>query len=411
MRNIQGSLTRFVSGFWKRPVRPRKRSAPRAIPRRFDLLEEKQLLSSLAPHEVHLNSLLAHHPAHVDSKFTQKHAPRVSYYPAANTTDQSTLPVSGWQGIRGGDAPGQYLITGTSQTSGLLYIGAINGQGTSYAVNYPGAFNSSIYGPNNLGGGQFQLVGTYKPQNSTNVDSFLFQGTTSGGSLVGNYSPIVYPGNPYTYVHSVMGGLAVGNTESPARNGLPYGPGTAFIYNVNTSQFVTNIRFPRSISNTAYGIWYNGGTSYTIVGGFSNRAVNNMQDQSAPIGTAYMVDYNSAVGAHGHFSHWKSFKYPNGMNLLTHFQGISSSAPGVYELSADSVQLGKANFTQGSWVVVKRNHNGTFGNAHWLDLHYPREKGLTSNDSVFGNNVVGFVLGSSGAFSYQATVHVPAPRS
>ncbi|HEX3448689.1 MAG TPA: hypothetical protein VHS97_10575 [Isosphaeraceae bacterium] len=47
--------------------------------------------------------------------------------------------------------------------------------------------------------------------------------------------------------------------------------------------------------------WYNGGSSYTIVGGYSNQSVNNMNDQNMPIGQAYMVDYNSATGQ---FSHW-----------------------------------------------------------------------------------------------------------
>ena len=37
----------------------------------------------------------------------------------------------------------------------------------------------------------------------------------------------------------------------------------------------TDIVFPGSISNTAYGIWDNGDGSYTIAGGFSQLPVNN----------------------------------------------------------------------------------------------------------------------------------------
>ena len=72
------------------------------------------------------------------------------------------MPVSGWQGIRAGDASGQYLITGTSDSNGLLYEGPISGVGgTSYSVNYPGADTTSVYGPDNLGNGELRLVGSY----------------------------------------------------------------------------------------------------------------------------------------------------------------------------------------------------------------------------------------------------------
>jgi len=56
-----------------------------------------------------------------------------------------------------------------------------------------------------------------------------------------------------------------------------------------------------------YGIWYNGGTSYTICGGYSLNAVNNFANQNLAIGQAYMVDYDSATGV---FSNWASFSQP-----------------------------------------------------------------------------------------------------
>jgi hypothetical protein len=399
-----GSLWRVALGLFNTTVRSSRRNGDGGLPCCFDVLEEKQLLSNIAPraHDAPLPS--SHHHALIEQKINTAFSPRVTYYSATDTTDTAELAVSGWQGIRAGDKPRQYLITGTSGTSGLLYIGSIDGQGTSYAVNYPSAKNTSVYGPNNLGGGLIQLVGSYTPENSSDVDSFIFQGTTADGSVNGKYHSIAYPGATHTYVHSTMGGLAVGNADGPTQTGQSLGPGTAFVYNVKTGKFVTDIRFPHSLSNTAYGIWYNGGTSYTIVGGFSNRLVNNMNDQSAPIGTAYMVDYNAAAGPNGTFSHWASFKYPEGTNLLTHFQGISSPSPGVYILAADSIQIGRTHIAQGSWVVVKRNPNGTFGKSSWLNLHYPKVSGFTSNDSVAGNQLVGFVVNSSERISYQATV-------
>jgi hypothetical protein len=404
-----GSVAHIVRRLVKRPVLATRRAKDGTILHRFDILEDRQLLSHVAllPHHAPVPG--AHHHAIVDSRIKFSFSPQVTYYNAESTTDASELPVSGWQGIRASDTPGQYLITGTSKTAGLLYIGSIDGRGTSYAVNYPGAQNTSVYGPNNLGGGLFQLVGSYTPEDASGVDSFVFQGTTAGGSVTGKYRTIAYPAATYTYVHSTMGGLAVGNADGATRTGHELGPGTAFIYDLDTGKVVTDIQFPHSMSNTAYGIWYNGGTSYTIVGGFSNRAVNNMHDQSAPIGTAYMVDYNTAAGPRGRFSHWTSFKYPKGKNLLTHFQGISSPSPGLYIVAADSLQVGRAHIAQGAWVLVKRNPNGTFGSSNWLDLHYPNAAGFTSNDSVAGNQLVGFFTGNTGGLSLQATVSM-APR-
>jgi len=58
-----------------------------------------------------------------------------------------------------------------------------------------------------------------------------------------------------------MGGLAVGNYDSPpahGQGGLPLGPAHAFLYDVSdpkTPKYITDITYPRSLSNTAYGIW------------------------------------------------------------------------------------------------------------------------------------------------------------
>ncbi|MDB5351376.1 MAG: hypothetical protein JWN86_2623 [Planctomycetota bacterium] len=320
----------------------------------------------------------------------------------------STQPVSGWQGLRGGDK-GQLLISGTSGSNGLLLVGAINGKGKTYTVNVPGATSTSVYGPNNLPGNRIQLVGSYRTSTSATgpveVNGFVYQGTLaqlkSGG---GTYTTIDYAGAKFNYVHSTMGGLAVGNYDGPTSNGLPLGPGNAYIYNVQTAKFVTNITFPGSLSDTAYGIWYNGGTSYTICGGYSPLPVNNLADQGHPLGQAYLVDYDSATGQ---FSHWTSFSAPSGLlggNLVTHFEGISSVKNGVYTLSADSVQVGPNGGAQGSVVTVRRNKNGTFGEASWANLNYPGSAGITSSNSVFGNQVVGIVISPTGTFSFQATV-------
>jgi hypothetical protein len=337
-------------------------------------------------------------------------ATAATYY---NSDNVSTQPVSAWQGIRGSDSSGQYLMVGTSNANGLLFDGTMSGVGTSYSVNYPNAATTSVYGPDNLVGGNVGLVGTYKNSDAATaavkVNGFVFEGTTADLAQSGDYKTIDYPGAEFKFVHSTMGGLAVGNYDSALDHGsysLPLGPGHAYIYDIAQSTFLTDIAFPGSKSNTAYGIWYNGGTSYTICGGYSLDPVNNLDNQDRPIGQGYLVDYDSAAGT---FSHWASFDYPTGTNFVTHFEGISSVANGVYTLNADSVQSGSANPAQGSWVTVSRNADGSFGNAQWVNLNYPGldpATNITSSNSVYGNQVVGLVIGPGGTMSFQATVTV-----
>ncbi len=342
------------------------------------------------------------------------HADPVSGITYYDTDDVPTLPVSGWQGIRGADTAGEYLISGTSDTDGLLFEGTIDGTGTSYAVNYPNAFNTSVYGPDNLGNGVVRLVGSYKNADfqtaPVTVNGFLYEGTTGAGDLneAGNYRTISFPGAKYNFAHSTMGGLVVGNYDSPVDHGtqnLPLGPGHAYIYDVATDMFVTDIVYPGALSNTAYGIWHNGGTSYTICGGYSLTAVNNFENRDLPIGQAYLVDYDSLTGL---FTNWTSFSNPAGTNLITHFEGISSVEKGIYTLNADSVQTGTGNPVQGSFVTVRRNDDNSFGQATWVNLNYPNidpTTNVSSSNSVYGNQVVGIVLGADGPISFQATVN------
>ena len=175
-----------------------------------------------------------------------------------------------------------------------------------------------------------------------------------------------------------MGTLAVGNADGPQPVGsnltLPIGPGVAYIYDLSRNIFVTNIVFPGSKSNSAYGIWQNGANGYTICGGYSPLAINNLANEKLPLtqGKGFLVDYNAANNT---FSNWTSFDYPNGpagISFITHFESISSIEPGVYSLCADSVQTGSGNTAQGSWVSVRRQSDGTFDKGTWIDLNYQR---------------------------------------
>jgi hypothetical protein len=268
----------------------------------------------------------------------------VTYY---NSNSVGMQPVSGWQGIRDASTPGQYLLTGTSNTNGLLYIGPISGAGgMSYPVNYSGAYSTSVYGPDIVGKDAtgrdvLRLVGSYRATSGGNVQGFVFQGTTADLSNSSNYSTIDYQNATYVYVHSTMGDLAVGNAGD-----IPASTDHAFIYSISQGQILTDIVYPGSqtSSTSAYGIWYNGGTSYTITGGYSR-----FDSAGKTVAEGYLVDYDSATGQ---FSHWTSFAAPDGLvggSLLTHFEGISSPEAGVYTLAAGVARPGRARPLRLRW--------------------------------------------------------------
>jgi parallel beta-helix repeat protein len=310
------------------------------------------------------------------------------------------VPVSAWQGIRQASTSGQYLIAGTSGDDGLLYEGPISGVGgASYSVNYPGATSTSVYGPDLHDDGSIALVGSYKTGADV-VNGFLFEGTTGDLGDASRYRTIDYAGAKYTYVHSVMGGLAVGNADGPEGD-APLGTGHAFLYAVEQGRFLQDVVYPGSTTTTAYGVWYNGNTSYTIAGGYS------APDATGAIrGHAYLVDYDSVTGE---FSNWTSFDYPNGaagQTFETHFEGISGVEKGVYTMSADSVQASPGGLVQGSLVSVVRNPDRTFGQPSWVDLNDPSGVGTITANSVAGNQVVGIANNGSGPTSVQATVNV-----
>jgi hypothetical protein len=365
----------FLSKVLSRPGRARSR---RPVGLGIEVLESRQLLSHLA-------------------------ATNVTYYTARGVEKHGT-----WQGIRGADAKGKYLITGTLGSQGLLFVGSITGKGKSYFVDDPLASSTSVYGPNNLGGGRIQLVGEYESSHPLTdpvlFHGFLFQGTTADLPSGGSFRTIDYPGATYNFVHSTMRGLAVGNYDSPTASGA-LGPGGDYIYNIATGQFVASVKYPGSVTDTAYGIWYNGGTSYTICGGYSTQSVSII-NQNQPIGQGYLVDYNSATGQ---FSHWTSYSYlnaPAGTTFVTHFEGISEVKKGVYSLAADSVQsTSSSSPSYATFVTVRRNRDGSFGPATWVvpDLKPFGTTGRVSSNSVYGNKVVGILLDSP-PLVYQATV-------
>jgi len=303
-----------------------------------------------------------------------------------------------WQGIRK-FSDNYYIICGTNeQEQGILNIGPLlnYNSANNYIITYPGSITTSVYGPNYVGFSYYRLVGSYKNENDDNVYGFYFEGKLSDINNENNYKTIS-TGASYTYVHSTMKDILVGNYDKNTRS-----PISAFLMIIPTGKII-NIEYPGSTSNTVYGIWHNGGTSYTLCGGYSTDSIVNsdvyINNQPLPIGKAYMVNYDIEKNE---FKNWTTFKYPYSRNdLLTHFEGISSSEPDVYELAADTIN----GILQPSWVRVIKDEYGNFTLDEWIDYKYPLPGTITTSNSVANNALVGSYINESGdAVAFQMEI-------
>ena len=310
-----------------------------------------------------------------------------------NTSALPDVTVTAWQGLRGSATQGDYIIVGSSESNGLYFDGSLDlTSGTTAFINYPGVVSTSIYGPDLQDDGSLHLVGSYK--NGTGVVNGFFM----AGSLdqlqnqTGSYQTIFYEDSTYNYAHSTMGGLVVGNADGPEGD-FPIGTGTAWLYDSSTGQFLENIVYPGSISNTAYGIWDNGDGFFTICGGYTSPDM---------VGHAYLVSYNSLTQV---YSNWASFDHPVGplgQNYITHFEGISCVEKGVFTLVADSIGVGQDGPAIGSWVSVRRATGGGYEQERWVDLQYPGTSIPLSSNSVYGTAMVGVYI--AGGIAYQANI-------
>lgn len=332
------------------------------------------------------------------------------------------------QGIKGGDRRGTVLLVGANNSSGptpvgLVYQGkldrvsrdGVSGSGRWSTVAVPdsfGAAGTSVYGPDNLGGGRVNLVGAYtrdtNGQSPTAADpaivGFTYSGAADGSTARGwqavqGTTQLGTPGT-YTFVHSVDGGLAVGNTDNADVDDLTGYfslSSTAFIVELDTGRQIP-IRYPGDrnplVTHTAYGIWANGNGQYTIAGGSGERL--NRDDSRVETGEAYLIDYDSITGR---FSNYTTFPYRNRdrTDLVSHFEGIYRTPGGKYRLPAASAALNaQGDAVIASVVTAKRNRQGDFkAKAQWRDLTINRSSDgassvLTTANSLFGDVTVGF---------------------
>lgn len=289
-----------------------------------------------------------------------------------------------WQGIRY-LSDNYYIICGTNKSDqGIFYIGDLlnYNSNNNYLVKYPGATTTSLYGPSYMGNATYRLVGSYQKDEDNNIYGLFYQGTLSDFGNSNNYKTI-FVGYSYTFVHSTIENILVGNCDS-----YNLGPIEGFLMIIDIGK-VVKVSYPGSKSNTVYGVWYNNDFTYTLCGGYSNLEVLGIDIYKGsiiqPFGNAYLVNYNIVTGE---FTNWTTFNYPYAeYNLLTHFQGISSSEPNKYQLAADTIHFGQVIT---SFAEVSKDNLDNFHLNQWIDFKYPLPGIIaSSSNSVSRNNIVG----------------------
>jgi len=285
--------------------------------------------------------------------------------------------LTGIRGIKDTDdvyISGFYKSPNDLQIIAFVYAGDLYGDGIWHQLNYPGSENkTNLYGPNNgKKKNHIQVVGNYTNKESGNSTiGCLYDGHLDGS---GKWTTIVPESSEQvlnTICHSTMGGLIVGNYDTNLK------VGKAFIYDIDTKKYF-NITKPRAKSVTAYGIWHNICSSYTICGGFSNL-------KEGEIDTAYLVDYDN----HTHtFCNWREYSYGNNHTFVTHFDGITSDGNGGYNLTGDWKSLD--NGTDFAFFANVKRHRckKSFTKATWESLSYPGQP-ITSGNSVYKDIVIG----------------------
>lgn len=273
-------------------------------------------------------------------------------------------------------------LDGTIVTS-FVYKGGVYGCGVWYQLNYPRTednkvTSTNLYGPNNGCCRAIQVVGNYTNESSGNATiGCLYEGYLDGS---GKWTTII-PTSPEpvlnTICHSTMGGLVVGNYDTSLKTGR------AFIYDICTQKY-TEIVKGNAKSITAYGIWHNSYSSYTICGGFTNI-------KEKEVDAAYLVDWNNKKQT---FSNWREFSYKNNSAIVTHFDGITGDGNGGYNLTGDQISPGSesiaffANVKRHRCCSVCKCADRSFSNATWKSISYPRQA-ITSGNSVCKNMVIG----------------------
>lgn len=269
-----------------------------------------------------------------------------------------------------------FYVSLTGSVSSFVYNGDISTKDMSsnwYDLNIPSepgrsVISTSLYGPDILKHGNIRIVGNYITEESNgSALGCMYEGLPDGSGKwvtlipIGLYSPVIN-----TIAHSTHGNIVVGNYDTKLIQGR------AFIYDICSNTYYdicpSGVEFK---SITAYGVWHNCGSSYTICGGFSQIKDGKTLD------LGYIVDWNSDNGV---FNNWHSYKY-NKNALVSHFDGIASDNCAGFNLT------GNAILDNGKKIAFYANIDCD-NKISWEDISYPDSSG-TSGNSIYKSIIVG----------------------
>ncbi len=292
----------------------------------------------------------------------------------------------------GNDLPQQLQTEVKNVWQGLLYKGKLEDAHKIenwHILNYKLeegddaiVYNTSCYGPNNGENGNIEVIGAYIKSSSPKTNlGFYYTGPIDGSGTWTTVTPN-NGNNSNVFMHSVMGGLAVGNYQSNDADENTVNA-NAFVYDTQTKEYIA-FSIDDLNAPTLYGIWHNGDNSYTMAGGNSTRKIGDKVSQ------AFLVDYDKETKV---FSNIQFFSYHNETTptVDTHFEGITlNDTNDGYNMPCDWLK----GITEGaSFVTVKRNEDGTFGQAQWKDIAYPGDSvKITSANTVYQNNILGIYV-------------------
>ena len=329
--------------------------------------------------------------------------PQYTAFSCPNTVNVSFPGISGIRGITNSSnvyITGVYVQNGANQAflyQGPILGGSILNGGTCTPFNYPSAPGKTVtatalYGPDNGNrAGNVVVVGSYTTEETGPIAQLglLYQGPADGSNLNGwstlNPSSLTKDTVINTLGHSTMGGLVVGNFDTNVSTGR------SFIYTIATNSY-TEFKVPGgSASVTLYGIWYNGGTSYTLTGGYS--AVSQ-----SGVDQGFLADWDSSTQTITNFTTLNYNNLPPSQ-VGTHFEGITTDGAGGYNLAGDW-QQNPGGSVNPIFAHVSRNSNGMFGAATWTNFSFPGSS-VTSANTVYQNYVLGlYQLGGTLDYGY-----------
>jgi len=318
------------------------------------------------------------------------------------TTINSSTPSANFTsltGIRGVSNSSNVYITGAAVTSSgiysnQLYVGPITGGGTYYTLNVPGSNSSTnSYSADNWLDTQVKVVGSSVINGVTK--GFLYQGPVTNNNGVGTvgtapWYDISFSKNGTVYnsiPHSVMNNIVVGGYQNALISAYicDITTATAPVCNDMSAAFASLPFVPASTS--AYGVWWNGGTSYTIVGGYSS-VISSESSAPGKVGvTGYIVDYDSSSKTWTHFT---KLNWENGTTgaVGTHFEGITIDlTKGGYNLAGEGI-LPNGTIPTGLAHVARTPDGGFTTSPTWVAVSYPNAT-VTTADTVYQNNILG----------------------